>query len=350
MGCGIVSIDLNTLGQRVLSAALFAFAAAVWLLLVVRLVRFPALAVRESASPPILGGVAATAVLGARLVPAGARVAAAALLVLAAAALAVLAWPVLTHWATPTTGTSFLLSVATQGVAALAATLAGSYLLAWLLVLAALACLAGLAAYVVVARRFDLRTVASGEGDQWVAGGALAIAALAAGKIAAAATAVPEFDSWHGALSAAALAIWCLAMAWFVPLVVSEFIWPRLRYHVLRWATVFPVGMYAACSFAVGQDTGIGWMTGFAMAWTWVALAVTAVVLAGLARRGRRVAARAALLALPNRKVLYQIIQYRGIGEWLARAPGRRCRLAGGIGGSRRGGLPDRPPPPPGSG
>lgn len=285
MGCGIVSVDLSTLGQRALSIALFVFAAAVWLLLTVRLAGFPALAVSESASPPILGSVAATAVLGARLVPAGARVAAAVLLVLAAAALAVFAGPVLTHWVTPTTGTSFLLSVATQGVAVLAATLAGSYRLGWLLVLAVLACLAGLAGYAVVAWRFDLRTVASGEGDQWVAGGALAIAALAAGKVAVAATAVTEFDRWHDALSAAALVIWCLALAWFVPLLVSEFIWPRLRYHVLRWATVFPVGMYAACSFAVGQDTGIGWVTGFAMAWTWVALAVTAVVLAGLARR-----------------------------------------------------------------
>jgi hypothetical protein len=35
MGCGIVSVDLNTIGQRVLSAAPFVFAAVVWLLLVV---------------------------------------------------------------------------------------------------------------------------------------------------------------------------------------------------------------------------------------------------------------------------------------------------------------------------
>lgn len=97
MGCGIVSIDLNTHGQRVLSAALFVFAAAVWLLLAVRLARFPDLAVSESASPPILGSVAGTAALGARLAADGAQVVAAALLVLAAVALAVLAWPVLTQ-------------------------------------------------------------------------------------------------------------------------------------------------------------------------------------------------------------------------------------------------------------
>ena len=294
MGCGIVSVDLNMLGQRALSVALFLIAGAVWLLLVVRLARFPALAVSESASPPILGSVAATCVLGGRFAAGGAGLLAAALLALAAAGLAALARPVLTHWVTPTSGTSFLLSVATQSVAVLAATLAATDRLGWLLVFAMLTCLVALAAYVFVVRRFDLRAVASGAGDQWVAGGALAIAALAAGRIAAASKAIAEFGGWHDALSAAALAIWCLAMAWFVPLVASEFIWPRLRYHLLRWSTVFPLGMYAACSFAVGQETGIRGITWFARSWVWVAFAVTVLMLIGLARRVQS--------ALPHRK------------------------------------------------
>lgn len=289
MGFGIMSIDMNTLGQRVLSVVLFLLAGVVWLLLVVRLARFPALIRSESASPASLGSVAATAVLGSRFAASGAGVAAVALLVLAAAGLAVLAWPVLTHWVTPTSGTSFLASVATQGVAVLAATLAASYRLGWLFVLAALTCLAALAAYVGVVWRFDVRSVATGAGDQWVAGGALAIAALAAGKIAAASVVIAAFDGWHDALAAAALALWCLSMAWFVPLAVSEVVWPRLRHDVLRWATLFPLGMYAACSFIVGQETGIGGITGFGTAWTWVALAVTVVITAGLVRRAKPV-------------------------------------------------------------
>jgi hypothetical protein len=32
------------------------------------------------------------------------------------------------------------------------------------------------------------------------------------------------------------------------PLIISEIIRPRLSYDVRRWATVFPFGMYAACS------------------------------------------------------------------------------------------------------
>jgi tellurite resistance protein TehA-like permease len=285
MGFGIVSVDLDTIGQRLLSDVLFVLATGTWLLLVARLARFPARAAAESTSPAMLGSVAATAVIGSRFVAGGARVVAAALLVLAVAGLAGLLWPVLKHWGTPTTGTSFLLSVAAQGIAVLAATLAASYRLGWLLVAGGLACLAGLVAYVVVAWRFDVRTIGSGPGDQWVGGGVLAIATLAVAKIAAAAAVVSGFGGWHDPLSATALAIWCLAMVCVIPLVVSEFTRPRLSYHVLRWATVFPLGMYAACSFAVGLDTGIGGITEFGKVMTWVAVAVTATLLVGLARR-----------------------------------------------------------------
>ena len=47
--------------------------------------------------------------------------------------------------------------------------------------------------------------------------------------------------------------------------------------------------MYAACSFAVGQVTGVTGITGFAQVWTWIAFTVTLVVLAGLLRRARYV-------------------------------------------------------------
>ena len=50
----------------------------------------------------------------------------------------------------------------------------------------------------------------------------------------------------------------------------------------MPWAgPVFPLGMYAACSFAVSQVTGIGV---FARVWTWLALTVSRFVLAGLIR------------------------------------------------------------------
>jgi hypothetical protein len=43
-------------------------------------------------------------------------------------------------------------------------------------------------------------------------------------------------------------------------LIVAEAIRPRLGYDVRRCATVFPLGMHPACSFAVGKVTGIAWI------------------------------------------------------------------------------------------
>jgi tellurite resistance protein TehA-like permease len=78
----------------------------------------------------------------------------------------------------------------------------------------------------------------------------------------------------------------CLAIVWLFPLVTGEVLRPRLSYDVGRWATVFPLGMYAACSFATGQVTGITGITGFGHVWTWVAFTVSLLVLAGLFRHG----------------------------------------------------------------
>ncbi|HET7018443.1 MAG TPA: hypothetical protein VFI65_31275 [Streptosporangiaceae bacterium] len=319
MGCGIVSIDLFLDGWLAPSDVLLWLAVAVWLVLAVRCATAPACAVREASSPPALGSIAATAVLGARF-SFGLAWVGAAFLALAALGLAVLLWPVILHWTTPTAGTSFLVSVAIQGVAALSATLAVSYRADWLLYSALALFLVGLAAYAMTVWRFDFRLVGTGAGDQWVAGGALAIGTLAAGKIAAAAAALDAFDglgafgsfgsfgggagggpgsgggaggtggggaggAWPGVLDDLALALWCAAVAWLIPLVISELIRPRLSYHVLRWATVFPVGMYAACSFAVGQVTGLQGITDFARIWTPIAVAVTLIVLIGLTRR-----------------------------------------------------------------
>ena len=58
-----------------------------------------------------------------------------------------------------------------------------------------------------------------------------------------------------------------------------------MRYDLRRWSTVFPVGMYAACSFVVGAVASVPAITDFARVWVWVAVAVWLAVLAGLARR-----------------------------------------------------------------
>jgi Voltage-dependent anion channel len=55
---------------------------------------------------------------------------------------------------------------------------------------------------------------------------------------------------------------------------------------VRRWSTVFPVGMYAACSFVVGTAVHAGAIHDFARIWTWVAAVVWLVVFAAMVRRG----------------------------------------------------------------
>jgi len=53
--------------------------------------------------------------------------------------------------------------------------------------------------------------------------------------------------------------------------------------------------MYAACSFALGQVTGITGITGItvlARVWTWLAVTVSLFVFAGLIRRSWQVLGR----------------------------------------------------------
>ena len=72
------------------------------------------------------------------------------------------------------------------------------------------------------------------------------------------------------------------SILWLPALVLAEAVHPRLDYDDRRWSTVFPLGMYAACSFVVGNVARAGAITTFGRVWMWVALAVWAVVLAAM--------------------------------------------------------------------
>lgn len=286
MAAGIVSVDLYLGHQPVLSAIMVWLAGGVWLVLGVRLaVRHDRLA-HEARSPVAFTAVAGTAVLGGRLAMQDYHEAGIVFLALSAVWWAMLIATVLRHWKTPTVGSSFVLSVATEGLAVLAATLAVSYRAGWLVTPALAGLLLGLAFYLFTAVSFDLREVVIAHGDAWVAGGALAISALAASRITAASGALGRFGERHSALTTGTLVLWCLAMAWLPALITAEVVKPRLAYDVRRWTTVFPLGMYSACSFATGQVTGITGVTDFGQIWTWVAFTASLVVLAGLLRQG----------------------------------------------------------------
>ena len=64
---------------------------------------------------------------------------------------------------------------------------------------------------------------------------------------------------------------------------------PRLHYDTRRWATVFPLGMYAAASIETGQVRTVTWITDFGHAWTWVGFGAWLHALVGPLRHGLRV-------------------------------------------------------------
>jgi hypothetical protein len=290
MGTGIVAIGLGLDGQALISHAILAIAGLAWVLLGLLLggrVLLRRERVRsEARSPAALTGVAGTAVLGTGLTLLGWVGAGEVLLGLTLCLWLVLLGPVLRNWATPTVGASFVLVVSTESLPVLASTVAVATGAVWLAWAAAIPWGLGLAAYVFVLSRFDLRQIASGRGDHWVAGGALAISALATGRLALAAQALGANRGLTDNLGYAALAVWLAAMAWLPALLLGELRWPRLAYDVRRWSTVFPVGMYAACSFITGHAAHLPPLLAFAKFWVWFGLVVWGVVLGAMLRRG----------------------------------------------------------------
>jgi hypothetical protein len=293
MGTGIVSIGLYLEGRALLSQVLFGIDVALWAGMFIVFARRAlwqrARWIEETRSPAGLTAVAGTGVLGARVAFAGIEWAAFLLLAGALCLWAGLLVPVLRHWRTPTVGVSFVLTVATESLAVLAALLALMLDDAWLEIVALFLLALGLAAYGFVLARFDLHELFVGRGDQWVSGGALAIAALACARVAAAASA-GHLGPARGFLDDASFALWVAAVAWLPVLLAAELVSHRFAYDTRRWATVFPFGMYAVCSFAVGDVVGIRGLVDFGRIWIWVAFALWATVCAAMVGRGLEIA------------------------------------------------------------
>jgi hypothetical protein len=290
MATGIVSVSLFLDGRNGPSVILLVIAAVAWvtlgLILAGRLVGDRSRASAEARSPAALTGIAGTAVLGTRLDLLGWEWAGVVLLVIALGLWLGLIGIVLWNWTAPTVGASFILTVSTESLALLAATLALSQRAHWLLTLSLFPFVLGLCFYLFVLSCFDFHQLVIGHGDHWVSGGALAISTIFAGKISIAADGLGMFSSEQGTLKAVALGLWVLTIGWLPVLLVTEALHPRWHYDVRRWSTVFPVGMYAACSFIVGVADDEPPITDFARVWVWVAVSVWLVVLVGMFRRG----------------------------------------------------------------
>ncbi|MFI8530709.1 tellurite resistance/C4-dicarboxylate transporter family protein [Streptomyces aquilus] len=293
MATGIVSVALHLTGYEVMSRIALVLACVAWVVLAagfaVRLLRERSRWVAEAETPGALTAIAATTVLGTRFSALGWQRLAEALL-----ALATVLWPVLIvlvmgHWKRRMPGAVFLTCVATQGLAVLGATLAGAISTAWLAHAALVLFWLGLVFYGLALARFDLRQVTTGAGDQWVAGGAMAISALAGSKLIAADSA--SLYLWNaddrGVLRAVTVALLILDLAWYVVLLAAEFGWPRPRYDVRRWATVFPMGMTSAATLSVATALDVSWLRTPGQVLLWIAVAAWLAVAAGAVASAR---------------------------------------------------------------
>lgn len=274
MAAGVLSVGLHLTGHEVLSLVALAFSAALWLVLAANFAarllgdrgRFRA----EADTPAALTAVAATTVLGTRLTALGWRSAAAALLALAAALWPGLLLGVVRHWRRRMPGAAFLVCVATQGLAVLAAVLAAVGHHDWLARAATAAFCLGLLLYLAALFRFDLCEVIGGAGDHWVAGGALAISALAGSQL----TASPVWTgAAHTALRTTTLTVLALSLVWYAVLLGAELRHPRRRYDIRRWATVFPLGMTAAACLSAVEPTGWRMLRPLGEVLLWIAVA-----------------------------------------------------------------------------
>ncbi|MCH0570733.1 tellurite resistance/C4-dicarboxylate transporter family protein [Streptomyces sp. MUM 136J] len=278
MATATLSVGLDLVGRDVLSRIALAVAAVAWLALagdcVVRLLRNPGRWERGTAVPAALTGVAATTVLGTRIAALEWTSAAEALLALSTVLWAGLLPSVFRHLPRGMPGSVFLGSVATQGLAVLGATLAASETAGWLARAALVLFWIGIVLYGIALTRFDLRQVAEGAGDQWVATGALAISAFAGARLLDASG--PRLYLWNdddrGVLRTVTVALLVLGLCWYSVLLAAEVARPRLNHDARRWATVHPMGMTAVAALSGAGAVGLPSLEPLGRALLWVAV------------------------------------------------------------------------------
>lgn len=287
MASGVLSICFQSLGPTWLSDALLAVAALVWLSVAAgcaarwRVGRWP----QDAAEPGSLALVAATAALGSRLTGSAPPALAQALLTLGVLLWLALLPTVLRHWHTPTVGSAFLVCVATQALAILAAKLSWHGRSAWEAYPAAAALVLGLPLYGLAAYRFDPRQPARGHGSHWVFGGALAISSLATVELLRARAHLGAHGWPEPVLRDLAQALWWAAVVAYAALAVAELRWPRPHYDVQRWSTVFPLAVLALASLRMSEVLPAAPLRPLGTALAWLALTVWLVVSTGGIRR-----------------------------------------------------------------
>ncbi|MFI9648495.1 tellurite resistance/C4-dicarboxylate transporter family protein [Streptomyces sp. NPDC052040] len=285
LATGVLSVGLHQTGYEVLSRVALALAGAAWLALIAAVTvgllwghpGWPA------GSPDAFAAVPATTVLGTRVSALDRHQFAEALLALACVLWAVLVLLAVRNWERGMPGAVFLGCAATEGIAVLGAALAVVLGVAWLAHAAMVFFWLGLAFYLVGLRCFDLRQVVAGAGDQWVAAGAPALAAMAGSRLAHIGRSGPYLWNYddEDVLRSVTIALLVIAFVWYCVLAVTELRRPRPGYDVRRWSTAFSAGATAVAALSVAVGLRASWLRGPGQVLLWIAVALWCAVLAG---------------------------------------------------------------------
>jgi tellurite resistance protein TehA-like permease len=121
----------------------------------------------------------------------------------------------------------------------------------------------------------------------WINMGAVAISALAGALLAAAAPASGLLRELGPFLKGMTLLFWATA-TWWIPMLIILGVWRHLirrfplRYDPLYWGAVFPLGMYAASTYRLGQIIDVPEIMAIPRLFIWVALLAWTATMVGL--------------------------------------------------------------------
>jgi tellurite resistance protein TehA-like permease len=322
MATGIVSIAALQQGFETVADVLFwlnvVFYVALWALTILRVMRFPRIALDDLRTHQRGAGfltiVAGTNVLGSQIVLLTTWTGLAFVLWI----LGIVAWLGLTYaFLTAITvretkpgleqgigGVWLLLVVSTESIGVLGALLAPSVNgTEGVLLVALLAHLVGLMLYLLVIGLIFYRwTFFPLRGEQvtppyWINMGALAITTVGGANLILASGSWSVLEELGPFLDGTTILAWGFA-TWWIPLLLSIGIWRHvvqrvpIRYDPQYWSLVFPLGMYAVATLRLegAIDLGLpGWLATTAF---WVALAAWGVTAVGLAASSRAVVRR----------------------------------------------------------
>lgn len=121
----------------------------------------------------------------------------------------------------------------------------------------------------------------------WINMGAMAISTLAGSLLITNAPHVPYLASLLPFLNGFTVLFWSVG-TWWIPLLLVLGVWRYgyrrfpLRYDPIYWSVVFPLGMYAACTWQMDRALGLDLLDPLSRASLYIALAAWAITFLGM--------------------------------------------------------------------